>query len=143
MADLDPSHHIFRYIGGGSIAGDFIDPAAFRRKMKDGKMEEGLSVNWVEYFEKATPEEAIAPLRQIFDVKTFKIGTTAKFALLNVASAKNATAKYANVSIVLDEQENDLSHSLIRDYDEAFNDQIAEELQKVIIDSFPAKQSST
>jgi hypothetical protein len=44
MADLDPSHHIFRYVGGGSIEGDFIDPAAFRRKTKDGKLEKGLSV---------------------------------------------------------------------------------------------------
>jgi hypothetical protein len=66
MLDLDPLHHIFRYVGGGSIEGDFIDPAAFRRKVKDGKLEEGLSVNWVEYFEKATPKEAIAPLRETF-----------------------------------------------------------------------------
>ena len=76
--DLDPSHHIFRYVGGGSIDGDFIDPAAFRRKVKDGKLEEGLSVNWVEYFQK-----------------------------------------------VLDEQHDDPSHSLIKDYDEAFNVKLA------------------
>jgi hypothetical protein len=141
MADLDPSHHIFRYVGGGSIEGDFIDPAAFRRKIKDGKLEEGLSVNWVEYFEKSTPKEAIAPLRQIFDKKKFKIGATSKFALLNVGAAKTAAARYTSVSIVLDAQENDPAHSLIRDYDEAFNDQVAEELQKVIIDSFSAKQA--
>ena len=65
MADLDPSHHIFRYVGGASIDSDFIDPVAFRRKLKDGKLEEGLSVNWVEYFQKATPKEAIPPLRKI------------------------------------------------------------------------------
>jgi hypothetical protein len=141
MADLDPSHHIFRYVGGGSIEGDFIDPAAFRRKTKDGKLEKGLSVNWVEYFEKSTPKEAIAPLREIFEKKKFKIGATSKFALLNVGAAKTAAARYTSVSIVLDAQENDPSHSLIRDYDEAFNDQVAEELQKVIIDSFSAKQS--
>src|SRR5262249_27015916 len=141
MADLDPSHHIFRYVGGGSIAGDFIDPAAFRRKVKDSKLEEGLSVNWVEYFAKATPKEAIAPLSEIFDKKKFKIGATAKFALLNVGVAKTAAARYTTVSIVLDEQENDPSHSLVKDYNEAFNDQVAEQLQKVIIDSFPAKHS--
>jgi hypothetical protein len=141
MADLDPSHHIFRYVGGGSIEGDFIDPAAFRRKIKDGKLEEGLSVNWVEYFEKSTPKEAIAPLREIFEKKKFKIGATSKFALLNVGAAKTAAARYTSVSIVLDAQENDPSHSLIRDYDEVFNDQVAEELQKAIIDSFSAKQA--
>jgi len=141
MLDLDPLHHIFRYVGGGSIEGDFIDPAAFRRKVKDGKLEEGLSVNWVEYFEKATPKEAIAPLRETFVKKKFKIGATAKFALLNVGAAKTAAARYTSVSIVLDAQENDPSHSLIKDYDEAFNDQVAEELQKVIIDSFPAKHT--
>jgi hypothetical protein len=140
MADLDPSHHIFRYVGGASIDGDFIEPAAFRRKVKDSKLEEGLSVNWVEYFKKATPKEAIAPLREIFD-KKFKIGATAKFALLNVGAAKTAAARYTAVSIVLDEQDDDPSHSLIKDYDEAFNNQVAEELQKVIIDSFPAKHS--
>jgi hypothetical protein len=143
MADLDLSHHIFRYVGGASIDGDFIEPASFRRKMKDGKLEEGLSVNWVEYFQKATPKEAIAPLREIFRKKQFKLGTTAKFALLNVGAAKTAASKYTAVSIVLDQQDDDPSHSLIKDYDKAFNDQVAEALQKVIIDSFPAKPSST
>jgi hypothetical protein len=76
-------------------------------------------VNWVEYFEKSTPKEAIAPLREIFEKKKFKIGATSKFALLNVGAAKTAAARYTSVSIVLDAQENDPSHSLIRDYDEA------------------------
>jgi hypothetical protein len=93
----------------------------------------------VEYFKKATPKEAIAPLREIFTKKQFKVGATAKFALLNVGAAKAAADRYTSVSIVLDEQDDDPSHSLIKDYDEAFNDQVAEELQKVIIDSFPAK----
>jgi hypothetical protein len=62
MSALDPAHHIFRYVGGALIDGDFIDPAAFRRKIKeDGKMEEGLSVNWVEYFRKHTPRESVPP----------------------------------------------------------------------------------
>jgi hypothetical protein len=61
--------------------------------VKDGKLEEGQSVNWVEYFEKAMPKEAIAPLREIFTKKQFKIGATAKFALLNVGAAKTAAAR--------------------------------------------------
>jgi hypothetical protein len=138
MNPLDPTHHIFRHVRGASIDGDFIEPAAFRRKIKeDGRMEEGLSVNWVEHFQKDTPAEAVLPLCNIFVRKGRKIGTTSKFALLNVGEAKNAATKYAPVSIVLDTQDYDPSHSLVKDYDEALNDQVAEELQKVIIAAYP------
>jgi hypothetical protein len=138
MSALDPAHHIFRHIGGAAIDGDFIDPAAFRRRKKDdGKLEEGLSVNWVEYFQTSTPKEAVLPLCAIFAKKGRKVGTTSKFALLNVREATEAAVKYAAVSIVLDDQEDDPSHSLIKDYDEVLNDQVAEELQKVILAAYP------
>jgi hypothetical protein len=140
MTELDPSHHIFRHVGGASIDGDFIDPA-FRRKIKDdGKMEDGLSVNWFEYFQKPTYEEAIPPLCAIFAKKNRKVGTTSKFALLNVGQAKKAAAKYAAVSIVLDAKPDDPSHSVVKDYEEALNDQVAEELQKVMIAAYPPRQ---
>ena len=100
MSERDPSHHIFRHVGGASIDGDFIDPAAFRRKIKDdGNMEPGLSVNWVEYFQKSTPQEAIPMLRDTFVTKGRTVGTTSKFALLNVGAAKTAAKKYATVAI--------------------------------------------
>jgi hypothetical protein len=142
MSELDPSHHIFRHIGGASIDGDFIDPAAFRRKEKeDGRLEVGLSVNWVEYFQKPTPQEAIPPLLDIFAKKGRRVGpkSQSQFALLNVTGAKDAAAKYAAVAIVLDEQENDPSHALIKDYEPALNDHVAEELAKVVIDLYPAR----
>jgi hypothetical protein len=136
MADLDPSHHIFRHVGGASIDGDFIDPAAFRRKKKQhGQMEEGLSVN---YFQKPTPQEAIPLLRDTFVRKGRKVGTTSKFALLNVGAAKTAAMKYATVAIVLDAQNDDQSHALIKGYDEALNDQVAEQLAKAIMAAYPA-----
>lgn len=99
-------------------------------------MEPGLSVNWVEYFQKATSEEAVPPLCAIFAQKNRKVGKTSKFALLNVAQAKEAAAKYAAISIVLDATDDDPSHSLVKDYEEALNDQVAEELQKVIIAAY-------
>lgn len=105
-------------------------------------MEEGLSVNWVEYFQKTTPEEAVPPLCAIFAQKNRKVGTTSKFALLNVAQAKAAAAKYAALSIVLDEKPDDPSHSLVTDYEEALNDQVAEELQKVVIAAYPPSRKS-
>jgi hypothetical protein len=139
MSDLDLSHHIFRHVGGASIDGDFIEPAAFRRKKKEGgRLEEGLSVNWVEYFQKPTPKEAVPLLRDVFVSKGRKVGSTSKFALLNVGAAKTAAMKYATIAIVLDAQDNDLSHSLVKDYDEALNDQVAEQLAKVITDAYPA-----
>jgi hypothetical protein len=137
--DLDPDHHIFRYIGGGSIDGDFIDPSAFRRKRKNGVLELGLSVNWVEWFQKPTPQETVQPLRETLVKKRFKIGTTSRFALLNVGAAKAAAAEYAAVSIVLDVQPDDPSHSLVKDYDEALNDQVAEQLRKAVIETYPTK----
>jgi hypothetical protein len=137
--ELEPDHHIFRYIGGRSIHGDFIDPAAFRRKVKDGRLEPGLSVNWVEWFGTPTPEEAVQPARNVLIKKGFTVGATSKFGLLNVAAAKVSASKYAAVSIVLDKQPNDESHSLVKNYDEALNDQVAEQLHKAMMTSYPTK----
>ena len=137
--EIDPGDHIFRYVGGGAIDGDFIDPAAFRRKIKDGKLEKGLSVNWVEWFEKTTPQDVVQPLREVLIRKKFTVGATSKFALLNVGAAKTAASKYSAVAIVSDKQPDDQSHALVTDYDEALNDQVAEQLAKVIITTYPTK----
>ena len=66
------------------------------------------------------------------------VGGEPKFALLNVGRAKAAAGTYTPVSIILDAEPDDPSHSLIKGY-EAYNDQVAEELAKVVIDIFPAK----
>ena len=50
--------------------------------------------------------------------------------------AKESAAQYTSVSIVLNEQDNDPSHSLVQDYDEALNELVAEQLQKVIIATY-------
>jgi hypothetical protein len=134
--DLPPDHHIFRYIGGGSIHDDFIEPAAFRRKNKGGQLEAGLSVNWVEWFGTATPEEAVQPLCAVFRNKEYKVGATSRFALLNVATAKESASKYAPISILQYKQPKDESHSLVTAYPEALNDEIAEQLHKAMITSY-------
>ena len=138
MDELDSSHHIFRHVGGSAIHDDFIDSSAFRRrKLPDGKLEPGLSVNWAEYFQKSTPQEAVQPLCEVLRNKDRTLGPTSRFALLNVGQAKKAASKYANVSIVRKEEENDPSHAEIRDYDEALNEFVAEELQKMILATYP------
>ena len=138
MTDLDHSHHFFRHIKKSWIDGDFIEPAAFRLRREGEHFEKGLSVNWLEYFQQPTPQDAIAPLRDILTRKGRTIGGESRFALLNVGAAKDAAARYTPVSIVLDEEKDDPSHSLVKGY-EAYNDQVAEELAKVIMTTYPAK----
>jgi hypothetical protein len=138
MNELASSHHIFRHVGGSRIHDDFIDSAAFRRKiLPDGKLELGLSVNWAEYFQKPTPQEAVPPLCEVLRDKGRTLGPTSRFALLNVRQAKKAASKYANVSIVRKKEQNDPSHAEIGDYDEALNEFVAEELQKIILATYP------
>jgi hypothetical protein len=138
VANLDHSHHFFRHIKKSWTDGDFIEPAAFRLREENGQFEKGLSVNWLEYFQTPTPQDAIAPLRDILISKGRTVGGQSKFALLNVGAAKDAAVKYIPVAIVLAEEPNDPSHSLVKGY-EAYNDQVAEELAKVIIATFPAQ----
>ncbi len=139
MAELDPSHHFFRHIKKSWMDGDFIEPAAFRlRKEESGQLESGLSINWVEYFQTLTPQEAVAPLREILIRKGRTVGGESRFALLNVGTAKAAAAAYTPVTIVSDEEAQDPSHALVKGY-EAYNDQVAEELAKVIIATYSAR----
>jgi len=139
MTALDDTHHFFRHIGKARIDGEFIDPSAFRLKSEaEGKLEEGLSINWVEYFGKPTPEEAVTPVIKALRKKGRTIGGESRFALLNVGAAKAAAAKFAAVQIVTDPEPNDPSHALVKGQ-HAYNDQIAEELQKVIITTFAAR----
>ncbi|MGP0063961.1 MAG: hypothetical protein ACLQGP_10245 [Isosphaeraceae bacterium] len=139
MDDLEPTSHFFRHIKKSWIDGDFIEPAAFRlRQGPDGQLENGLSVNWVEYFQKDTPQEAVPPLREILRKKGRSIGGESKFALLNVGTAKAAAAKYTPITVALDREDDDPSHSLVKGY-ETHNDQVAEELAKVVIDAYLAK----
>lgn len=135
--DLAPSHHFFRHIKKSWMDGNFIDPAAFRLRKTGEQFENGLSVNWCEYFEKSDPKDAIAPLRDTLTKKGRTIKDSHKFTLLNVRAAKNAAVKYTSIAVVHDEEENDPSHSLVKGY-ESHNDQVAEELAKVVTATYPA-----
>jgi hypothetical protein len=115
------------------LGGDRVHVAAPMLKRPDG-----LSVNWCEYFQKPTWIEAIAPLREILLNKGRSVGGESRFALLNVDSAKKTTSKYVIISIVLDEKDDDPSHSLIKGYD-AYNQEVAEELAKVVIATYSAR----
>lgn len=77
---------------------------AFRLREENGRFEKGLSVNWLEYFKQSTPQDAIAPLRDVLTRKGRTIGGESKFALLHVGAAKAAAATYIPVAIVLDKE---------------------------------------
>ena len=120
--------------------GDFVEPAAFRlRRADDGQLEAGLSVNWVEHFRKPSPQEAIGPLCEILKGKGRTIGGESKFALVNVGAAKTAALKFTSLMIVTDPEPKDPSHALVMGYG-LYNDQVAEEIAKVVLATFPAKR---
>lgn len=140
MNELDPSHHFFRHLKKSWMDGDFIDPAAFRLRQDNdtGQFEDGLSVNWVEYFGKPTAQEAVAPVRSILEGKGRTVSALSKFALLKVDSAKAAAKQYVDIAVVNDAEPSDASHALVTGY-EAHNDQVAEELAKIVIATYSAK----
>ena len=129
MTDLDHSHHFFRHIKKSWTDGEFIEPAAFRLRKEGEQFEKGLSVNWREYFQEPMPQDAIRSASGHPHREGSRVGGESKFALLNVGQAKAAAAKYIPVAIILDEEAEDPSHSLVTGY-EAYNDQVAEELPK-------------
>ena len=135
--DLAPADHFFRHIKKSWIDNDFIEPAAFRLSEKEIATLDGLSINWVEYFRTSSPQDAVAPLVALLEKKR-KIGGESRFALLNVQATKDAAAQYTPIQIVMDREDLDPSHALVKGY-ASHNDQVAEELQKIIITSYQAK----
>jgi len=117
--------------------GDFVDPAAFRLREKDGQFEDGLSVNWCEFFEMPTAQETVKPLREKLVANGRTVSKTSKFAHLNVQDAKSAASEYVDVEIFCENDSQDPSHSLVTGY-EALNDQVAEALAKVVKAILPA-----
>jgi hypothetical protein len=87
MSELDHSHHIFRHIKKSWMDDGFIEPAAFRLRNEGGQFERGLSVNWREYFQTPTPQDAIVPLRNILTGKGRKVGGESRFALALLTSS--------------------------------------------------------
>jgi hypothetical protein len=117
--------------------GDFVDPAAFRLRKESAGFEDGLSVNWYEYFQKQSPIESIAPLRTILQKNGRTIGKTSRFALLNVGVAIEVAAEYTQIQVVADGDDQDPSHAIVTGY-EAYNDEVSEALAKVVIAAIPA-----
>lgn len=146
MKHLPDADHIFRHIKSSWMDGEFVEPAAFRLR-EDPKsptgFENGLSVNWVEFFQMADPAEAVVALCRVMRKNGRTVGTTSTFAMLNNGDVKIAASKYAQVAVVHDKippsdgRPGDLSHSLVTGY-ETYNDEVAEAIHKVILRTYPA-----
>lgn len=146
MKHLPGDAHIFRHIKKTWMDGEFIDPAAFRLKRVTENptgFEDGLSVNWVEFFEKADPSEAVVGTCEVMRANGRTVGINSGFAMLNVGAVKIAASRYVQVAVVQNEilpsegKPGDPSHSLVTGY-ETKNDEVAEEIHKVIIRMYPA-----
>ncbi|MGB6767795.1 MAG: hypothetical protein WBE50_06840, partial [Methyloceanibacter sp.] len=84
-SELAATHHVFRHVKKTWTDGDFVEPAAFRLREEDGRIiEDGVSVNWVEYFQQGSPQLAVPLLRDLLRKKRRTVGAESKFALLNV-----------------------------------------------------------
>ncbi len=84
--DLVPdSDHIARYCGGSSVESDgTINRMAFRLRKDEGY----LSVNWLEFLEKTSREEAIAEVRNVLR-KKLTLGSRSRIAVADVGSLIN------------------------------------------------------
>lgn len=82
-AHLPDGDNIVRYVGGSKIREDNrIDGSAFCRRID----EDGLSVNWLEFFSGLAKQRQVAEVRRLIHLRS--LGTTAVFAELNVGDVK-------------------------------------------------------
>lgn len=87
---IGDAEHVARYCGGSQVNQDgTINGAAFRLKIKNGRVEDSLSVNWLEYLKLTCREKEISEIRRILKTKMKGgIGSTAKIAVLNVGETR-------------------------------------------------------
>jgi hypothetical protein len=134
---LPPEDHIARYCGNATLSEDgTVSPSAFRlRKNKD----QYLSVKWLEYLKQPNRISEINEARRLFAGGNFKLGSTARIAVLNVGAVCTHVEMQSHFKIrVLHEPSSvDPSHSGIHDtiQDELM---ISELIAEQVIETHPA-----
>ena len=85
---LPDNDHISRYCASHRTwaQNGMLLPAAFLPR----KGERYLSVNWLEYFDKADLGDAIEEVREVFRRKGYKVKSNGRFAVLEIGAAKAA-----------------------------------------------------
>src|SRR5260370_34483177 len=114
LPEVPSDDHVLRHVTASAIDGDFVDPSAYRLKtLPGGTMEEGLSVNWAEYFKKATLAETVPLVVTALEGKGRTIRRTHKLAGINVGRAVAAASAYVAIRFIKDPEPKDPSHALV------------------------------
>ena len=109
--ELPDSDHVVRYVKPSNVQKGIVNASEFVRD------KDGVSVNWLEYFQGKTKKEQLGEVRRLIQLT---IRPNGRFAQLNVGDTRNhilVAARY--LSFVHDPKaarpphEADLSHSLI------------------------------
>lgn len=126
--DLPDEDHVIRYISwarllqdeqgdllrnaDGTIAG--FTPEAFALREIDGQLEDGLSVNWVEYFDGTYDKRVIRAIQSMRAARP--IGKNSAFAVGQVATIKRVSNSFSRkkIKVVYAPTAHNLSHALIK-----------------------------
>ena len=131
--------HVVRYIGGKKIDQGRIQASAFFLK-KDQKY---LSVNWIEFFGQPNLADAVREIRGVFGRKEYKLGASARFAVLNVGEAKSfvleGTEQIYRIFFTEEALSDDPSHAGINGITQENQMMIGEILSEAVQDTFSAR----
>jgi hypothetical protein len=127
---IPDSDHVGRLVKGAAIGeSGAVSGVAFRLRIRDGKLEEYISVNWLEKIASGRPQQ-LEFLRRTYREKGFTVRSTYRIGVLNVGELKAksapATVGRDTVSVRHLPEQNDPSHSGIFGLRE--DDRILEEL---------------
>ncbi len=110
--ELPDADHVVRYVRPSSVQNGIVNAAEFVL------VKDGVSVNWLEYFQEKTTEEQLSGVRRLVQLT---IRPNGRFARLNVGGTKKSLfGRGRHLSFIHDPQKArpphkaDPSHSLIR-----------------------------
>lgn len=137
---IPDTDHIARLCQPKTIEDGQIQGSAFMLKLDKG--EEGLSVNWLEFFNCSSREYEIDEIRNVYSLKFNRIGLRAKIAIINVGEVREKvltkTEDRRNLEVLHDPKEDDPSHSEI--YNTTPDDiLIAEMILETVHEAYPAR----
>ena len=78
--ELPDADHVVRYVRPSSVQNGIVNAAEFVL------VKDGVSVNWLEYFQEKTTEEQLSGVRRLVQLT---IRPNGRFARLNVGGTKN------------------------------------------------------
>ncbi len=136
---LPDSDHIARYCKPTTAPNGVILATAFMLRQVD----EGLSVNWVEFFNCTDRNNEITELRRTYSDTFTRVSTNARIAILNVGEVRNIvyteTQDHRDIKIIHDPiLDGDQSHSEIYNMKQD-NEFIAELILEVLLENHPAR----